>query len=370
MLSLLLLAGCGSAATEPVFTPTPPPVQRTALWLWRELPMSAALEELAAAYNDTQPEHPLELRVFDSEEAMGAAMNEAQPDLLLCTGERALALYGQDKLREAAPTAMLAPAFIALNESVGRSFFPLGAEVPVLAVNAAAYLASPVTNGVGDAALGGTESLCSLAAAHGRSTDQPFFAADSWAGLFALALRQSGEDFDGRWETLRESARAAALYNVLAETAYAHGLYIGAEDAATLVRRGYVVAALLPSRALSQEADGLMCYPAPLTEGGEPLLPAQVWGLAVTVTDESALAGVNDFLSWLLEADRIAALALDEGLLPSAAGAVEPAEEGSLDWALQRALEHSRLALDEDALWRAQAEDFDARLRAALALLD
>lgn len=367
LLALALLSGCAFFAPAEPETAAPP----AALWLWSGEPMGAALAALAEEYNETSPAQSLSVRVFDDENALAAALNIARPELLLCSGERAAALYAQEKLASLAPELALEESFLTLDESVGRAFFPLGAEMPVLAVNAAGYLASPVTSGVGEEALAGTESLCSLAAAHGRSTGQPFFAADSWAAFFALYLAQAGEDFGGSRESLAGSETGAALYNLLAETAFARGLYTGAEDAAELVRRGYVTSALLPSRALASGTEGLAIYPAPRLEGGEALLPVQLWGLAVTGESAETLPGAEAFLTWLFEPERAAALALDEGLLPGVAGRAVPGGEGTLEQALQRSAERSRFVLDrQDAAWRAVAADFDEELRAALALFD
>ena len=364
-LALSLALALGGCAVLPETEEPEGPV--TTLWLYRGQPAAEALEQLAADYNATQPESPLVLRVFASEQAMADAMNEARPDLLLCPGERGFALYAQGKLREAAPAVALSGAFSALDDSVGRAFFPLGAETPLLAVNAAAYLASPVTSGAGDAALKAPESLFSLAAAHGRSTGQPFFAASSWFTLFETALRQRGAAFDGSFEGLRDDADAAALYNALAEAAFARGVYTGSEPAAELVRRGYVVCALVASRELARDAEGLVCYAAPAAgePGAEVLAPARVWGLAVSAGDESALPGLEAFLSWLLQPERAGALALDEGLLPAVPLDEAGAEPGSLEEAL-------RATLESCTLYAAPADEggFDERLRAALALFD
>lgn len=368
LLALALLSGCSFVAPEAAGTPNEP----VTLWLWGDEPLAAALRESADAFSAEHPDTPVETRVFETEYAMADAMNETRPDLILCPGARAIALYAQDKLREAEPGAAFADAFLACDASVGHGFFPLGAELPVLAVNAAGYLASPVTSGVGEGALEHIESLCSLAAAHGLSTGQPFLTADSWASFFALYLRQGGEDFDGRRASLAASRHGAALYNLLAEAAYDRGLYVGTEDAGELVRRGYVTCALLSSRAVARDNAGLTFYPAPMLDDGVPLLPARLWGLAVTAADESAMPGVNAFLAWLLEPERLALLALDEGLLPAV---VEDAEEPTADGTLERALlltpVRARLILaDDDADWRKLAGDFDDDLRAALALLD
>ena len=366
LLVLALLCGCGAGAPEAA-PEAPEPVT---LWLWEGEPCAAALAALASEYDAGRPERPVSVRVFESENAMGAALNEGRPDLLLCSGERAVALYAQGKLRDAAPGAAFLPALTEIDECVGRAYFPLGAELPLLAVNAALYLASPATDGVGEGALSRVGSLCSLAAAHGMASEQPFFAAGSWAEFFALCLHQAGEPFDGRASSLSRGAHAAALYNMLAEAAYARGLYVGAEDAGELVRRGYVVCALLPSRALASDTEGLMCYPAPVFDGGDALYPAALWGLAVTAAEDEPLDGVEPFLAWLFEPERSAALAADEGLLPPLAIDSEGAE-GSPEEALRRAAQSATLVLpDGKAAWREHAADFDQELRAALALLD
>ena len=366
LLALALLSGCN-------FIPPQAPAEErvTALWVWDGEPLGAALSALAEEYNATNPAQKVSVTVFESENALATALNDARPELLLCSGERGAALYAQGKLAALAPEAAFDERFTALDESVGTGFFPLGAELPVLAVNAASYLASPVTSGVGETGLAGTESLCSLAAAHGRSTGQPFFAADSWAAFFALYLAQAGEDFDGQRESLAASEQGAALYNALAEAAFARGLYTGAEDAATLVRRGYVTSALLPSTALASETEGLVFYPAPQLENGEGLLSVQLWGLAATGEDEETRPGAEAFLTWLLEPDRATALALDEGMLAGVSGGRAPDGEATLEQALLRSAEQNTLVLDrQSAAWRAQAEDFDEQLRDALAMFD
>ncbi|MBQ6466304.1 MAG: hypothetical protein IJJ43_08560 [Oscillospiraceae bacterium] len=366
LLALALLAGC--AAGEPEHPE--PPERPVTLWLWSELPLSAALAALAEDYNAAAPVHPLRLRVFDSEDQMADAMNEERPDLLLCADERARTMDGQGKLLAAAPDAALAPALAALDESVGSRFFPLGADVPLLAVNASLYLASPVTDGVGEGALTHIDSLCSLAAAHGLSTEQPFFAAGSWAELFRLCLAREGGTLPESLAALAEDERAAALYNTLAEAAFDRGLYTGAEDAGELVRRGYVVCALLSSRSLARENAGLAFYPAPLA-GDEALAPARLWGLAVTAGEDEALPGVNEFLGWLLQPERAAALALDEGLLPAVPWEAGEAAEGTLERALAETAASRMLVLPEADESRARRDaDFDEALRAALALFD
>ncbi len=368
---LLVLALLLCACSAPPPEETERPVQPVAIWLWEELPFCAALRALAAEYNDTQPERPVSLRVFSTEEALGTAMNDARPDLLLCSGDRAAALYEQGKLLSASPELTLSPAFSSYGGGVGRSFFPLGAEVPLLAVNAEGYLASPVAGGTEASALSSAESLLSLAAAHGSSTDQPFFAVDSWADFFEALLPQGGEPFLAQQEQLRNSPKAAALYNALAEAAYAHGLYIGAQDPLPLVQDGSVIAVLLASRRLVGAETGLSIYPAPRLTEGEAILPAQVWGLAVINFSGEPIEGVDAFLSWLYQPERASALALEEGLLPAVSMPVGDEDAPTLDNALLRTGESFLLRPAESGSdWAFRSEDFDAALRTALALLN
>ena len=92
----------------------------------------------------------------------------------------------------------------------------------------------------------------------------------------------------------------------------------------------------------------------------------------MTAADEDAIPGVNAFLAWLLEPERLAVLALDEGLLPAVLEEEEtPDPDGTLERALLLTPVRARLVLaDDDADWRKRAEDFDEELRDALALLD
>ena len=367
---LLVLALLLGACSSPPPQETEHPALPVALWLWDGLPMCAALRALVVEYNDTQPERPVSLRVFSSEAALGGAMNEARPDLLLCSAERASSLYEQGKLLSSAPGVELSPAFASAGEGVGSSFFPLGAEIPLLAVNDGAYLSSPVAGGTDALALSGAESLLSLAAAHGSSTGQPFFAADSWADLFETLLLQGGERFLAQRAQLRESERAAALYNALAE-AYAHGLYLGAEDPLRLVQEGQLAAALVGSRRLVGAEAGLSVYPAPRLADGEAILPATVWGLAVTAPSEEMARAAEPFLAWLYRPEHAAALALDEGLLPAVSLPAGEDPAPTLDSALLLTGESFLLRPAEGGSgWELRSEDFDEALRAALALLD
>ena len=77
LLVLALLAGC--AAGEPEHPE--PPERPVTLWLWSELPLSAALAALAEDYNAAAPVHPLRLRVFDSEDQMADAILDLQQEI-------------------------------------------------------------------------------------------------------------------------------------------------------------------------------------------------------------------------------------------------------------------------------------------------
>ena len=80
---------------------------------------------------------------------------------------------------------------------------------------------------------------------------------------------------------------------------------------------------------------------------------------------------MNEFLGWLLQPERAAALALDEGLLPAVPWEAGEAAEGPLERALAETAASRMLVLPEADESRARRDaDFDEALRAALALFD
>ena len=132
----LLLSGCG----EEIQTPEE---ETVSIWLVEGELLSAELAALAEQFNNASFPVKAELRAFANEEELGAALDSARPDLILCGHERAVALHEQGRLRDVSSGFAHAPAysesFLALSDCVGSAFFPIGAETELLAVNGPAF---------------------------------------------------------------------------------------------------------------------------------------------------------------------------------------------------------------------------------------
>ena len=182
-LCTLLLCACAGEEQEP------DEQHQLKLWYVESAPMAENLVQLIEEFNASSSGYKVVPRAFESEQKLAAAFDSGHPDLLLCGHERAFALYEQDKLTDiSSALGEDAPEFLSgvdiYSLSVGRSYFPLGAQTQLLYVNGAAFDASKTGAGVGSAAFGTIEALCAIATAYGRSTGEPFMTADSFADMF------------------------------------------------------------------------------------------------------------------------------------------------------------------------------------------
>lgn len=376
----LLLGGCGqpaaqpepqtSAPAEPSPTPseapsaappetTEPEPQTLTLWLAEDAPLGEAIQTLAEEYNAQQPAMPVRVQSFATEAALRAALDGAQPDLLLCGERTAAALEAADALGSLAWPDEPSGLFREAPGCAESAFFPLGAELRVLAVCTE-----------NRALLDGCDSLEALsetAACYGQRQGKPFFSADSFARLFACALAQKGSPFFAMREQDLESEEYRTLYNLLAEAAFEGGLIPLEEAALPAVRRGDLVCGIVSSRELlTGERDGLAALPLPPMAGCEALTDAKLCGLAVLPNADAE--GAARFLGWLYAEDRGAEAALAAGLVPAADGAWREADDVSAG--LAQALQDARFYLPpEDGGLLLHGAEFEQSFRAALALL-
>ena len=338
----LLLSGCG----EEIQTPEE---ETVSIWLVEGELLAAELAALAEQFNNASFPVKAELRTFANEEELGAALDSARPDLILCGHERAVALHEQGRLRDVSAGFTHAPAysesFLALSDCVGSAFFPIGAETELLAVNGPAFDQS-------------------AASARGQQ-GQVFFTADSFTSLFTLALGPVGSGFSGvrEQDILREDYKR--VYNLLAEAAYEGGLAACDSPALPLAENGDVVCALVSSIELTGELSGeLELHPL----SGPAGCFARAVGLAVTSPFSGREQAIAKFLSWLLQPQRAVELALSHGLIPAVTG-WEPEEAGVLDTALL-SLSSAELYFPplDSGYFRTDGE-FEHRFRAALEML-
>ena len=295
-LCTLLLCACAGEEQEP------DEQHQLKLWYVESAPMAENLVQLIEEFNASSSGYKVVPRAFESEQKLAAAFDSGHPDLLLCGHERAFALYEQDKLTDiSSALGEDAPEFLSgvdiYSLSVGCSYFPLGAQTQLLYVNGAAFDASKTGAGVGSAAFGTIEALCSIATAYGRSTGEPFMTADSFADIFYNCMLQHGEEFTGIAEQDMQSEEYKSLYNLLADAAYNHGLRALDGNAARLAEEGSVICALVHSSKLGGELpEWMRVYAFPGVEGGEDMCSAELFGLAVTTRASEKLGGAAQFI--------------------------------------------------------------------------
>ena len=358
--SVLLLCAC-TASDEPEEKPLPNSVT---LWAVESDPIAGELSALVGQYNAAAPSVEVELRLFPDEQSLADAMDSARPDLLLCREDHALALYDQGRLKaldaSGGELPGCLPAFQEFSPCVGVSYFPLCADVQLLAVSPAAVEQTD------PAVLASMDRICAVAA----DASEPYFAADSYAALFAVCLAQTGEEFRAirSEDTLSKGYRR--LYNLLAGAAYAGGLGYAEDDWLAAVSEGGVSCLLSTSTRLCAVKDKLLFYPMPVMQDGEKLCMAEIYGLAVTSPFTGGLPYAADFLRWLCAARTSAAPLLEKGYLPAAEGAW-PELPGSYAGAMHATADSYRFYLPAvDSGYRLRGEDFEEDFRTALALLN
>ena len=347
------LAGCTlrhNLVTEPI-----------QLWYVVGDPFADIMEQLAEEYNATDPAVPVRTQGFDSESELGRSLDSARPELLLCDQRRAFTLYDQGKLKTLdfhGRPPQYAPLFEGLSGCIGTAYFPLGAEVPVLAI--AANMPESIRTDT-------LEQLLLSATDAAEQTGNAQLGTDSFATLFANAMAQTGTVFAGVRAEDVQQASFVRLYNLLAGCAYQGGVWLKMGDTVSLLHSGQIACAICMSTTLKDVAD-LRLEPVPVFGDGERLCLGECQGLAVTAAFDGGLRGAAAFVTWLSTSDVAVETSLKAGLLPAAA------VEGELSDAPLRQmvtkLEGYHLYLPEsNSGYLLNGTAFDARVRSLLALL-
>ena len=297
---LFPLCACGrEAASNPV-----------SLWLAEDDPLASAMTQAVADYNRTKKAAaPVELRRFDSGEALERALGSARPDLLLCSHTLSYPLADRSLLTNVGVSVSYPEAVAYRAEGIGRSVFPIGSRVQLLCAR--------------EEAPADFAALCARAASYGAETRLPFLGADCYADLLCQLVLSSGEFHADRERDCFSEAFQAG-WNALAGAAFSGGLYAG---------DGRTLAVLCPE--------------------GTPLLADQRT-LAVLSRDARQQRGAAAFLRWFFSGDRAARLALSCGLIPAL-----PGGEGT------DALSSLLLSLRERTLWLADGGSDYIKNRAA-----
>ena len=311
-----------------------------------------ALEALVSDYNRRAGKQTRAVAVqsFEDEAALGAAFETDMPDLLLCSHAKAAQLASRSVLAGLDTDAKIWTQEVSGLEGVGEYFFPLGARVTVLLTDTAKCKAAGLP-----ASWDRLEALLDTAQSYAAAGGAPLLAADSYTAVFRGALLSLGTDFDPA-EPDAKSVDYAKIYNELAQCAYNGGLSAAAS------MPGELPCTLAWSTALAGSLPvSLSASLAPLPEGGSDMRPAELLGIAVLRQESRNSGTVIAFINWLCGGERLAALALNSGLVPVS-------EPGSApDSPLLELYNCGKLAfVDTDG---SAEQEFDAQFRRTIELL-
>ena len=333
------------------------------LWYVEKSPLDEAIKYRAGQYNSLSGRAglPVELRAFETEEALAKAFEISSPDLLLCTHLRAFSLEKREKLTDIAALLSVSPNYsqkvLGRNTCVGKSFFPIGFEIPLLVVN------DSLCDKRGFDSL---EAMLTEASRYTGEAGKQFFGCDSFSDLFVLTMLRIDKEFGADLEN-ESGKQYIDLYNLLARSAFEGSMYTGAENCARYVSAGALPCAIVSSSALAKlNADGISVFdvPPPINYVNHDTLGTAI-GLAVTNGGSRSTDDIAAFISWLFEGGKCAEAALNAALAP--AESAEYAADNAVSAALIDITQTETVALtDSESDYCANSESFDESFRCAM----
>lgn len=315
---IAVLAALGIVCAVFFFARTRSDDSRGTLTIWYvESALGAdRLSKLAESYNKStsRAELPVKLIGFADEEALASAFDSAAPDLIFTSHYRAFDMAGRGKLADMSayikPDSLAYPKELSSrNECIGKSFFPVGCDVPILLEN---------TELCQGADLSTLPALTASAQNYYDETGKPFYAVDSYSALFFTALLREGEEFTAEF-TSKPTKAYALLYNSLAENAYTGAAALYDDSAAQKVFSGELPCAVTYVSALPMTLESPFAISAvpPLSEESGQGALGEAWGFAVTALGSRSMNDIAAFLSYVFSDNRDARLALQSRLIPA-----------------------------------------------------
>ena len=360
----LALGACGKADAN-----SETPRDAVSLWYVEGEALAPEITRLAEEYNASLRDRaslPVSIRSFPDEESLAAAFDVVQPDLLLCSHERAFALYDAGALQDlTSSVGAAAPAYpgalTRYSACIGSRYYPIGFETLLLVARSDEDLGSAGTD---------LTALLELTAQYGKENGLPFMAVDSLADMLYDMLLALSTELHGVRRLDISNRDYVYAYNLLAEAAYTGGLIASEYPAAALVQNGHLPCAAAASSSLVQaEKSDYVVRPLPQLGDGKVYL-AWASGLAVTAREGRSLRSAASFLSWLFEASRLSQTALSSGLVPAAGFGSGQAQNG-LQAALVEIARNSEPHLPvPDGDFCKNRKSLEEDLRAAVELLN
>lgn len=332
------------------------------IWYLEDDVLAAGLESAAESYNSSLflRSLPVTLKSFPDEDALAAAFESAAPELLLCSHYRAFDLESRGKLRDLSAALDGAPDYpkgvLSRGGGVGKSYFPVGCDVPVLLVNKTLFP---------DASFKNLEALCEAALKYTASCGKPCFSVESFSALFYTCLLREGEEFDAQDE---KSENYIKLYNLLAGCVYSGALSLSGDPAGG-VYGGELAFAAVMSSSLKDASDDFAVLSLPsLGDTDSKDSFGVAYGLAAVAGSGGSGDDAAAFIKWLFSGSRDIKLALGGSLVPSRQGS-----SAALDARTNGLLEQEGGIVSLPALDSAFEEnraDFEESFRARMALLN
>jgi len=277
------------------------------IWCLEAEPFAQELSALADEYNASGRSEAYRLKtvMFASENELAEKLDESRPALLLCDRTIAESLNDRELLVSPVISAndfKFESFAVASDDFVGKSFFPVGASVQLLAYK----------DGLADETVEDFFSLCERAS----TIKNGFLGVDDYSAMINALLLSKGEKLGSEDDNLK-SVLYVDIYNTVAGLAFDGGLYLGGEAPAKLVESGSMMAAYVYSDALSEiDLSKIRVCLSPCIDGEERCCIAKMRGLAYTNEDVSHGPITTDFIKWLFSEGRTVNAAVKACLLP------------------------------------------------------
>ena len=286
------------------------------LWYEKDSPLANELEELVKSYNsDIKRETlPIELKCFDNESALAEAYETGSPDILMCSHLRAFTLYYKNKLTDISgeenfASPIYSKNLTSRNSSIGKSFFPVGISVPVIALN---------NNLTQQNLFGSFEDMLSAASDYTADTESPFLSINSVAEQYYIYFLRFAVEFSGKFNEINSNKQYLSLYNAFAEAAFEGSVAFLGNDAVNYLV-GNAIPCVIVSSDMLKDVDteniSLCDIPAPAESLNHDTV-GTAYGFAIANGGCRSTRDIAAFITWMFEKNRASRAAVDARLAP------------------------------------------------------
>lgn len=308
------------------------------------------------------------ISTYDSDKELSDMLENSRPDLLVCSGELSFyfseARYLSDTGNEA---IVFSPVFSECSDSIGSSFFPIGADCDILAVNSG--MCSSITGYDNGSCFDTFESLLQFASVYSKAEHRAFFSADSFAGLFLACMQGLDHNISANKTTDALNASYVEFYNYLAEGFMGGSIAQYETKCSELLMNKLLPAAIIRSSEAAKLGSGFDFYPVPAFSGGVSTCNADIIGFSVTCENPDNISFAASFLSSFFTDPNYCSSVIELGFLP-ASGYSTGITKYSLSSVFDSINDNYRLVVPEiNGDYSMNRDEFESRFRAESKLL-